>query len=237
MHFIKLSLKKICIKVPKTRRQRASAAMAPKESFTAKQQRLKQLQESNEDEATAERIEREMADEINAQAQQNAFKIPAWVNIAGALLGVLQLSYRIEQERERRADDYFANPRPEIHSLVASMSFEVGVACLIAINCVLLGWQASLPDGENTVLFDIGEHVFVSLFLIEWCMRVLAFGWVWVFEFSNAADTIMVPWSILHSLGWFAFSSNPKPCPFSLPLIAWIWRFLVSEQLKCIKMY
>ena len=35
------------------------------------------------------------------------------MNIAGALLGVLQLSYRIEQERERRADDYFSNPRPE----------------------------------------------------------------------------------------------------------------------------
>ena len=135
-----------------------------KESFTAKQQRLKQQQELVEDETTAERIEREMADEINAQAEQNAFKIPQWVNIAGALLGVLQLSYRIEQERERRADDYFANPRPEIYSFVASMSFEVGVACLIAINCVLLGYQASLPDGENEMLFDIGEHIFVSLF-------------------------------------------------------------------------
>lgn len=169
-----------------------------KESFTAKQQRLKQQQELVEDETTAERIEREMADEINAQAEQNAFKIPQWVNIAGALLGVLQLSYRIEQERERRADDYFANPRPEIYSFVASMSFEVGVACLIAINCVLLGYQASLPDGENEMLFDIGEHIFVSLFLCEWLMRVLAFGWVWVFEFSNAADTMMAA-RLVHS--------------------------------------
>ncbi|CAL1129553.1 unnamed protein product [Cladocopium goreaui] len=166
--------------------------MAPKESFSAKQLRLKQQQEAEEDEATAERIEREMAEEINAQAEQNAFRIPAWVNIAGALLGVLQLSYRIEQERERRADDYFANPRPEIYSVVASMSFEVGVAFLIAINCVLLGWQASLPENENALLFDICEHIFVTIFLIEWCMRVIAFGWVWIFEFSNAADTVMV---------------------------------------------
>eukprot|EP00435_Cladocopium_sp_Y103_P031385 s198_g7.t4 len=180
--------------------------MAPKESFSAKQLRLKQQQEAEEDEATAERIEREMAEEINAQAEQNAFRslgldghrqifsgwIPAWVNIAGALLGVLQLSYRIEQERERRADDYFANPRPEIYSVVASMSFEVGVAFLIAINCVLLGWQASLPENENALLFDICEHIFVTIFLIEWCMRVVAFGWVWIFEFSNAADTVMV---------------------------------------------
>lgn len=178
--------------------------MAPKESFSAKQQRLKQQQEAEEDEATAERIEREMAEEINAQAEQNAFRIPAWVNIAGALLGVLQLSYRIEQERERRADDYFANPRPEIYSIVASMSFEVGVAFLIAINCVLLGWQASLEQGENAVLFDIGEHIFVTIFLIEWIMRVIAFGWVWIFEFSNAADTVMAPGlqSIIFVVSW-----------------------------------
>jgi len=166
--------------------------MPPKESFYAKQQSLKQQQEAEEDEATAEHIEREMAEEINAQAEQNAFRIPAWVNITGALLGVLQLSYRIEQERERRADDYFANPRPEIYSFVASMSFEVGVAVLIAINCVLLGWQASLPDGENADLFNVGEHIFVTLFLIEWSLRVIAFGWVWIFELSNAADTVMV---------------------------------------------
>ena len=165
--------------------------MPPKESFYAKQQSLKQQQEAEEDEATAEHIEREMAEEINAQAEQNAFRIPAWVNITGALLGVLQLSYRIEQERERRADDYFANPRPEIYSFVASMSFEVGVAVLIAINCVLLGWQASLPDGENADLFNVGEHIFVTLFLIEWSLRVIAFGWVWIFELSNAADTVM----------------------------------------------
>lgn len=165
--------------------------MPPKESFYAKQQSLKQQQEAEEDEATAEHIEREMAEEINAQAEQNAFRIPAWVNITGALLGVLQLSYRIEQERERRADDYFANPRPEIYSFVASMSFEVGVAVLIAINCVLLGWQASLHDGENADLFNVGEHIFVTLFLIEWSLRVIAFGWVWIFELSNAADTVM----------------------------------------------
>ena len=114
---------------------------------------------------------------------------------------MLQLSYRIEQERERRADDYFANPRPEIYSVVASMSFEVGVAFLIAINCVLLGWQASLPENENALLFDICEHIFVTIFLIEWCMRVIAFGWVWIFEFSNAADTVMA--SRLHSTALF----------------------------------
>jgi hypothetical protein len=48
--------------------------MAPKESFSGKQLRLKQQQEAEVDEATAERIEREMAEEINAQAEQNAFR-------------------------------------------------------------------------------------------------------------------------------------------------------------------
>lgn len=55
------------------------------------------------------------------------------------------------------------------------------------------GWEASVPEGENQLLFDIGEHFFVTVFLLEWCMRVTAFGWVWIFEFSNAADTVMAP--------------------------------------------
>ena len=194
--------------------------MPPKESFSAKQERLRKEQEQVEDEATAERIEREMAEEINAQAENAQFKIPAWVNIAGALLGVLQISYRIEQERERRADDYFSNPRPEIYSFVASMSFEVGVAILIAINCVLLGWQASLPDGENAVLFDIGEHVFVSLFLIEWTLRVLAFGWVWIFEFSNMADTMMASWHSAQAFTALHVGHSSKPSVVLWPIFS-----------------
>ncbi|CAE7205675.1 CACNA1A, partial [Symbiodinium pilosum] len=172
--------------------------MAPKvaknESFLAKQERLKKKQEEEETfQATAEDIEREMAEEINAQAEKSKFKTPAWVNITAALVGVLQLGYRIEQERERRKDDYFANPRPEIYTFVASMSFEVGIAFLIVLNCIILGWQVSLPEeNDQAVFFDVTEHIFVGLFLFEWSLRVMAFGWVWIFEFSNMADTVMV---------------------------------------------
>mmetsp|Transcript_37578 Transcript_37578/g.88346 ORF Transcript_37578/g.88346 Transcript_37578/m.88346 type:complete len:548 (+) Transcript_37578:102-1745(+) len=170
--------------------------MPPKknESFVEKQERLKKKQEEEDNfEATAEDIEREMAEEINAQAEKSKFKTPAWVNITAAVVGVLQLGYRIEQERERRKDDYFANPRPEIYTFVASMSFEVGVASLIVLNCIILGWQVSLPNGsDQDLFFEWAEHVFVGLFLCEWSLRVIAFGWVWIFEFSNMADTIMV---------------------------------------------
>eukprot|EP00439_Symbiodinium_sp_Y106_P004401 s4445_g1.t1 len=163
-------------------------------------------EEEDNFEATAEDIEREMAEEINAQAEKSKFKTPAWVNITAAVVG----------------DDYFANPRPEIYTFVASMSFEVGVASLIVLNCIILGWQVSLPNGSdqepwsgfalnssspgvlgNTdyrylhqclldLFFEWAEHVFVGLFLCEWSLRVIAFGWVWIFEFSNMADTIMV---------------------------------------------
>ena len=61
-----------------------------------------------------------------------------------------------------------------------------------------------MPEGENQLLFDIGEHFFVTVFLLEWCMRVTAFGWVWIFEFSNAADTVMAPISI-RLRGWVSY--------------------------------
>jgi len=133
-----------------------------------------------------------MEQEIHKKADNLSFQPPHWVTFVAAILGILQLRYKIEAERERRADEYFQNPRPEVHSLVASMGFEIFVALLIVINCTLLGWEASLPDGEFELFFSVCEHIFVAVFLVEWCLRVLAFGWVWIFEAVNMADTIMV---------------------------------------------
>lgn len=118
--------------------------------------------------------------------------MPSTAVFFSALSGALQLYYKVEQERERRADEMFQNPRPEIYAFVTSLWFEILVACLISLNCMVLGWEASVPQGTYPVLFDISEHIFVTVFLIEWVLRVLAFGWVWVFEGVNMADTCMV---------------------------------------------
>jgi len=41
-------------------------------------------------------------------------------------------------------------------------------------------------------VFEAIEHFFVAIFFLEWCLRIRAFGWVWVFELPNAADTFLV---------------------------------------------
>jgi len=117
---------------------------------------------------------------------------PEWLELIFAATGISYLSYKIEQERERRGEDYFVNPFPGTHALVTSMKFELAVGFAIIVNCVLIGWEASLDEGELEGFFSACEHVFVIFFFVEWCMRMLACGWVWVFEFLNFCDTVLV---------------------------------------------
>lgn len=120
------------------------------------------------------------------------FKIPEWAEICLAITGISELQYKIEEERERRADEYYQNPHPEINAIVASMNFEVTVALVIVLNCAILGWEMSVPDGEMEGLFSLFEHFFTAFFLVEWILRVIAYGWVWIFEAANMADTVLV---------------------------------------------
>jgi hypothetical protein len=102
------------------------------------------------------------------------------------------LQYRIEKEREKRRDEGYQNPRLELEEMVVSTPFEVLVGFVILVNCGILGLEASLPEGDMEMLFNVCEHLFTLFFFAEWCMRILAFGWTWVFEWSNAADTFFV---------------------------------------------
>lgn len=161
-------------------------------SFVARAEELKEAEdETKPKESSAEQVEKELQAEVEG-AIAKKMEVPKSVILCSALLGFLQLYYKIEHERERRADEMFQNPRPEIYGLVSSLSFEVMVAGLIFLNCAVLGWESSVPEGEYALLFDICEHFFVAAFLGEWTLRVLAFGWVWVFDLVNAADTCMV---------------------------------------------
>jgi hypothetical protein len=118
--------------------------------------------------------------------------IPACFDIFFALTGITTLAYEIEKEKKRRSDDSFQNRFSEVEELVTSLSFEVAIGAVIILNCFLIGWEASVPEGEMKLLFNICEHFFTLFFFGEWCLRIVAFGWVWITDTANAADTVLV---------------------------------------------
>jgi len=121
-----------------------------------------------------------------------AISTPAWVEVVMALTGIGTFTFSVEAEREKRADELYQNPYAEVEEIVMSLYFEAGVGVIILFNCILIGWEASIPEGEMAGFFNAFEHIFTLIFFGEWTLRILAFGWVWAFELANFADTILV---------------------------------------------
>mmetsp|Transcript_54084 Transcript_54084/g.128811 ORF Transcript_54084/g.128811 Transcript_54084/m.128811 type:complete len:645 (-) Transcript_54084:135-2069(-) len=115
---------------------------------------------------------------------------PPWLLCCMDATGISTFLWKIEDERALRADEDFQNPYPGIHALVTSMKFEALIASVILLNCLVIGWQFSVSEGQE--IFAILEHFFTAFFFIEWCLRMTAFGWSWCFEPANFADTILV---------------------------------------------
>jgi Ca2+-binding EF-hand superfamily protein len=62
----------------------------------------------------------------------------------------------------------------------------------ILTNTIFLGLEASDRDDSQAAFFGTFEHIFVLTFTTEWYMRLLAFGWTWLFEWPNVVDTFLV---------------------------------------------
>lgn len=121
------------------------------------------------------------------------FETPEWVELLLAVLRISELRCWIEEERSERCKETFQNPHAEIFAVVTSMKFEILIAVFILLNSIIIGLEASLPDSDSTsAAFNGMEQFFVAFFFVEWCLRIRAFGTVWVFEMPNAADTFLV---------------------------------------------
>lgn len=127
-----------------------------------------------------------------AEITVTEFARPQWLSTLMALTGLDGLELEILKEREKRQDDFFQHPYPEIHAVVTSTNFEILMGIAILTNCIFLGLEASDREGTNADFFGTFEHIFVLSFVIEWQMRLLAFGWTWLFEWPNVADTFLV---------------------------------------------
>eukprot|EP00927_Polykrikos_kofoidii_P074543 TRINITY_DN70544_c0_g1_i1.p1 TRINITY_DN70544_c0_g1~~TRINITY_DN70544_c0_g1_i1.p1 ORF type:complete len:596 (-),score=120.54 TRINITY_DN70544_c0_g1_i1:132-1745(-) len=121
------------------------------------------------------------------------FQTPEFVELLFAATGIATLRYHIAQERDVRSGEYFQNPYPLVDAIVSSMLFESIVASMIILNSILLGVEGSMPpETDHAYLFDWFEYFFSTFFVLEWILRMIACGWIWLFEFRNFVDTCLV---------------------------------------------
>lgn len=157
----------------------------------------------------AEQMGEQLAQEDDGDDGDDEFKpitdiqIPQWLEIIGVMTGISGMLYKLEEERAKRAEEGWQNPYLEVEEVVMTMHFEGLVGFIIFCNCLTLGWEASLEKGEMAGFFGGCEHLFTIFFFIEWCMRMVAFGWIWAFEAANFADTCLV-FGTGVLLKWFA---------------------------------
>jgi len=109
------------------------------------------------------------------------------------LLGLKEFRLAIRRERDRRSREDFVHPRPRVHRLATSVSFEVVIGLVMCVNAVLIGIQTSIAETEDeTVFYDVAEQVFTLVFTAEAAIRILSDGWTWLFSPTNFWDIVLV---------------------------------------------
>ncbi|CAJ1377571.1 unnamed protein product [Effrenium voratum] len=98
--------------------------------------------------------------------------------------------------------------REKLQAVVASNGFEAASCLLIVVNMGFIGTQANCGQGSScsaTLLSLIStfDELFTALFLVEWCLRVAAFGRSYFQAMANWMDTFVV-WIVGVFLLWVA---------------------------------
>lgn len=70
-------------------------------------------------------------------------------------------------------------------------AFEMILGFILLVNCALIGVQVS-ATGDTASMLEIAEHVFTAIFTIELILRFLSDGWIWIMEFANFMDFILI---------------------------------------------
>lgn len=111
-------------------------------------------------------------------------------------VGVLAIIDAARKERRRRAAENYVPQFPCLTRAVESALFELIMGFLMLLNGGLIGVEASFdktPQGhEFESIFELLEHVFTAIFVLELGLRILVFGWVWVLDFVNFLDTVLI---------------------------------------------
>jgi len=83
---------------------------------------------------------------------------------------------------------------PRIRAWVETLWFEVAVGVLIILNSVFLGLGTYYEDDNDVrpLMLIISEHFFIVVFLVEFMLRILAYGFFWIFSPPNVLDSLLI---------------------------------------------
>jgi hypothetical protein len=117
----------------------------------------------------------------------------ALVRFFKRVTGLRKLEQKVAVEKVRRAQPDFKHPFPGLKMLVEkkSLEFEASFGFIMIVNGIIIGVQLSSKDSDS-IFYEVAEHLFTSLFLIEVMIRVAVDGWTWVCSFYNFCDFALI---------------------------------------------
>jgi hypothetical protein len=104
-----------------------------------------------------------------------------------------KFKFLLVSENKRRASRDFVHPHPAVYEFVNKTKFELWIGFVMILNGYFMAESASRPSTEPEPFYSfILEHIFVAIFVCEAVLRIMAFGWPWMFEFYNACDLFLI---------------------------------------------
>lgn len=130
----------------------------------------------------------QMLDDVLDVKRSHALSLFTWA------FGLDDFQHRVNKELLRRGNASFKHPFPRINSIVKSTKFDVSIGMIMIVNGVLIGVQVStagdIDEGDSA--YDVAEHVFTAVFVLEVILRLLADGWLWLLKMSNLMDLLLI---------------------------------------------
>ncbi|CAE8604094.1 unnamed protein product [Polarella glacialis] len=115
----------------------------------------------------------------------------SWGVRCQSALGILALRVKIAKQQIRSDEETPAYPI--LKKIVHSLRFDCVFGACIGLNSIVSGADAMYGKGEErSIVITLGENLFVFIFVLEWCLRITADTWVWVFHPMNCFDTFVV---------------------------------------------
>lgn len=83
---------------------------------------------------------------------------------------------------------------PSVAEFTSSRRFDLMVAALILANAVSTGIAEFYPPkADMPPALGVMDNIFCAVFLLEWTLRILGTGWIWIFlENMNTFDTFFI---------------------------------------------
>jgi hypothetical protein len=124
------------------------------------------------------------------QSKESSIALVRWFK---RVTGIRNLEKRVVTERVRRMQADFVHPFPTLKKLTDehSLSFESTFGFLMIVNGFIIGIQLSVKNSDS-MFYEVAEHFFTAIFLLEVIIRMMLEGWTWIYNFYNFCDFALV---------------------------------------------